>query len=248
MLDDPTVQGDGTPQGEPLDGDKPPETPTTPQVDYSKVDLDELFATRKDDLLKHKDIEEGINARAQSISAKQLQRDRKKMADDAQQSQNARQYAAQCEAMTPEQWRSYSMTNPNASADYTKAKAIATKSGATEEIWASNLIENFGNDLKNTDEYGDLDYEKLTEEHAANPVDWLNAIVKHGMDKEKKKMDKEIKAHIEAAINERLSAKRKGAPGPEGDLGDGEPSEDAWKKDPADKKIADALREMRDKK
>lgn len=209
----------------------PAETVPAPQAPEATIDVDalpdelvrEIVGKRWDVARAH----EKVNAEVQSLTAKRVQREKQVLQERDLQAQSARQFMASWEAM-PVERRLEFLQNPQTAARYHQAKATASQSGAGQETWAKNLLDNFGTTLQQTEGFEDLPYDEISGEYADNPVGWLQAIVKHKSEKEKKNMEKELEAKFTALKNELKADMLKGSEQPEPVQPLGEPGGRTW--------------------
>jgi len=242
-------------EGQPQEDQAPSGEPTTTQATASE----RLQALREEIGEEEFDRLPQVNDRAQSIAAKQRDKDRKEdrakleeqrreLVERDQKGQEARQFMTNWAATLPDQQVKL-LQNPTFQTRFNDNLALASQAGPSQEAYAAKAVKDVGKALKALEGLEDLPYEQLSEEHANDLPGFWAATVKYGMKDKEKAMEKQIADMREAITNEVLAKLRKVDADPDASAPEGEAGLDqSWKDLSADDKIALALEEKRKKK
>ncbi len=153
-----------------------------------------------------------INARAQSIAAKQRKQWEQEQRQLAQESTEAHQLLQWYAGVPKETRADYLESDPALYQRLQRAKQVVSSvSNADGLAIAKRIWEGFKSKAKEHEDFSDADFEKLEETYIEHPDELFVALLEHGDKKRKVKMSEEIKA----TVTEELARRAKSAEGSE---------------------------------
>ncbi len=157
-----------------------------------------------------------VNARAQSIAAKQHNQWKQEQQQQVELAGRATQWGAWWDSLSPQQKLAHTENDTEQFRNVQAARKILQRGAmGNPETVAQNIVSNFESLLRADDIFSDADFDKLKTEHAANPSEWLASLVKHGVSKAEKRIPELVKAGVTAELARRAKGIESTENGPE---------------------------------
>lgn len=213
---EPVVAQEVIPEVPPGDQDEEPsavEEPTQAQTKTWQERVEEIRQEVGDDEFAKHPV---VNARAQSIAAKQRKQWEQDQRQQAELSTRAAQWNEWFNSLPADQKLAHTENDSQEWRNVQVARKLL-KSGTTGDpaYIAQNIVSNLEQLLKEDDVFTDADFEKLSKDHADDPAAWIKAIVAHGVARGEKGIPEKVKAGVAAELAKRAKGMESTENGPE---------------------------------